>query len=205
MPLTHYILQNLHIFRCIIIGEGGLIIGGCADVIFTPVTIPPKRCFKFLIGEEVFTKDGRPYIVIGIMDSGGVTIFYELQYGSYIIELPESAIFSKSEIIECRREEIKDIQDLIDSISSIPPAPNPLPGIIKIPSDHSVKLPDLSAIQSNIDRLSSIVPQPDPSPGKIKIKMVPDKNQIRLAKVEGVLKKSQEEIDRLRKLLEGGN
>jgi hypothetical protein len=127
-------MLNLNMGKCVFKGSGVLILFGSSDEEFFPKAIPcpPKtklKKLKFGIGQKVYTKGRREFIVIGV-DAVGTSILYTVAAGTNQFKIPEHNLYFFSELpevaIDCLDKIIEKALFNLDKISKLPAVPEPV-------------------------------------------------------------------------------
>ena len=135
--IIQWIMQNMGASVFTYSSGGMLIISNSFYANFTPA--PPKcppaptrlKKVKFGIGQKVYTKDRREFIVIGL-DATQNLVIYTIESGGVKYRIPESNLFYFTELAEIEislfDQQIASYLSQFDKLMSSPIVPDPLPG-----------------------------------------------------------------------------
>jgi len=172
MPLIEYRMNSLRMgtFTCVYMGTGGILMGGCAISGFAIGVVIPRRCFKFSIGDKAYFKSGKPVFIVKIRNENGIN-FYQVEANGDLTYVPESGLFTLSEILDCQDSSISNIESKIEGILSCPAIPLPVRGKGKIPSKNKGHVPATEMLADKIfmqlKKIADLPPAENPSIGKI--------------------------------------
>jgi len=134
--IIQWIMQNLN-FTGFSYSSGGLLL--ISNSFYANFTPSPPKCppaptklkkIKFGIGQKVYTKDRREFIVIGL-DATSNFVIYTIESGGVKYRVPESNLFYFTELAEieipCFDKQIANYLEQFDKLMATPISPDPIP------------------------------------------------------------------------------